>query len=146
MNLTFKKATEADIDYLLWLRKETMNEHLAKSGLQVSDEEHLKRLMYQFDAASIIFYNGEQIGLLKLLESEGYKEIVQIQIEPAWQGKGLGTRVIETVIREANQTNVFLKLSVLKENKAKRLYEKLGFTTVSEDEHSFYMEYHSSHN
>ena len=53
--LKYRKAQQTDIAYLLWLRKETMNEHLIYSGMDVDEDNHLRRILYQFDDAQIIF-------------------------------------------------------------------------------------------
>ena len=86
--LTYRKALETDINYLLWLRKVTMDEYLIISGAVLSETGQLLRINYLFDEAKIIILNKENIGLLKLDEKEHMVEIVQIQIDPKFQGKG----------------------------------------------------------
>lgn len=140
MKLTYRKALQADTEYLLWLRKETMNEHLTTAGFEVNKENHKKGLLYKFEDAYIILLDGRKIGLLKITEQKkDIVEIIQIQIQPDHQGQGIGQRVIKKLISEASITKSAVTLSVLKGNKAKRLYEKLGFKTVGENEHSFFM-------
>lgn len=139
MELIFKKALQSDINYLLWLRKETMVPHLQKAGFKVNDENHYKAINYKFDGAKIIFYGNERIGLLKTFIGEDFIEIIQFQIAPEHQGKGLGNMVISKLIAEAPDTTDYLILSVLKENNARKLYEKCGFTIVGENDHSFEM-------
>ena len=65
--------------------------------------------------------------------------LVQIQLLPAEQNSGYGTQVLRSVIEKANAAGMLLKLSVLKVNPAKHLYERLGFTVQSESEHSYRM-------
>ncbi len=137
--MTFKKAQPSDIDYLLWLRMETMEKHLLDSGVRLTEEGHLARVKYAFENAKIILLKGEKIGLLKLKESQGEMEILQIQIDPKYQGKGWGSKIIQTIIRKAEKEKKILNLSVLKKNKAKYLYEKLGFKVVDETHDSFIM-------
>jgi len=127
------------MEYLLWLRKATMNEHLFNAGLFLTDEEHLLRIHYLFDQSRIILLQDEHIGLLKVDEKENSVEIVQVQIDPAYQGKGIGQQVIQTVIENARSNNKQISLSVLKENKAKALYLRLGFSIVGEDDDSLVM-------
>ena len=59
--LIFRKAAEADIDYLLWLREVTMNQHIGNSGLPTTREKHLERIKYEFDKAKIILINEQLI-------------------------------------------------------------------------------------
>lgn len=127
------------MEYLLGLRKTTMNEHLLRAGLSISDEEHIKRILYQYEGAEIILLNAEPIGLLKLNRQPTSIEIIQIQIDPQYQGKGIGQEVIQFIIDQAREQQISVSLSVLKGNKAKRLYESLGFVTIEETEDSFVM-------
>jgi ribosomal protein S18 acetylase RimI-like enzyme len=48
---------------------------------------------------------------------------------PSLHGQGFGTQLIQSVITEARHAGASLKLDVLKTNPARRLYERLGFTT-----------------
>jgi len=138
-NITYRACEERDIEYLLWLRKETMNTHLENSGLSIDDENHIKRIRYRFENAKFIYLNEKKIGLLKILQEQEHIEIIQIQIEPDYQGKGLGEILIKKII-DTNSRKMPIRLNVLKENKARKLYEKLGFKIIEEDQHSFMME------
>lgn len=140
--LLYRKALETDIDYLLQLRRETMEEHLINSGIVSNDEDQLLRIHYLFDQAKIVMLNNQNVGLLKLDEKENRIEIVQIQIDPKFQKKGIGQQIIKEVIKNALANNKELVLSVLKVNPAKELYERLGFKTIEEDEFSFMMLFH----
>jgi ribosomal protein S18 acetylase RimI-like enzyme len=141
IELTFRKCLKTDIEYLLWLRRKTMNEHLMNSGLEISEENHLNRIMYQFDQAKIILLNDKKIGLLKIAEQQQNIEIIQIQIEPLHQGKGLGKNIIKSIIEKLSDKKLSVTLSVLRGNKAKKLYEAIGFKVIAENNESFIMKY-----
>jgi ribosomal protein S18 acetylase RimI-like enzyme len=57
---------------------------------------------------------------------------MQIQLMPSLQGKGIGTRLLQSLVQEAREAGAGLKLSVLKANPARRLYERMGFVVVEE--------------
>lgn len=137
--LTYTKASEEDTEYLLWLRKETMTEHLNNAGMEVNEENLLGRIKHHFEQAKIILLNNQKIGLLKLVENETEIEIHQIQIEPKHQNKGIGKEIIQTVIQNASKNDIPVKLSVLKANKAQNLYKNLGFEIYDENEYSYFM-------
>lgn len=139
--LTYQKATENDINYLLDLRTKTMVPHYAESNLPTDRETTLQRILYQFDKAYIIFMDNTPIGLLKIDKTDTKIDILQLQIDPAQQGKGLGRMILTDILEEASKTGKKATLSVLKTNKAQHLYSSLGFKTVSEDEHSYFMEF-----
>lgn len=137
--ITYIDATVPDIDYLLWLREATMGEHLINSGISLTPDEQMLRITHLFEQAKIIWFGTQKVGLLKLDEKEDSIEIVQVQIDPKFQGKGLGRQVVEEVVRRSLKQNKKLTLSVLKQNPAKELYLRLGFKITGEDSHSFEM-------
>jgi GNAT superfamily N-acetyltransferase len=59
-------------------------------------------------------------------------DLIQIQLTPSLQGQGFGAQLIQSIISQARQAGASLKLDVLKANPARRLYERLGFTTIAE--------------
>ncbi|WP_347219690.1 GNAT family N-acetyltransferase [Chryseobacterium sp.] len=138
---TYQKATENDIDYLLDLRTKTMVPHYAESNLPTDRETTLNRILDQFDKANIIFLDNQPIGLLKIDKKDTHIDILQLQIDPSQQGKGLGRMILKDILEEASATGKTASLSVLKTNKAQHLYTSLGFKTVSENEYSYFMEF-----
>jgi ribosomal protein S18 acetylase RimI-like enzyme len=139
MKFTYLKATEENIEFLLWLRKQTMTEHLLHAGKEVNEENLLDRINYYFEHAKIILLKDQKIGLLKLAENKTEIEILQIQIEPNHQNKGIGKEIIQSIIQKAFTKNIPVKLSVLKTNKAQNLYKTLGFEIYDENEYSYFM-------
>jgi ribosomal protein S18 acetylase RimI-like enzyme len=141
INVEFRKALESDKQFLLQLRNTTMNEHISNAGLEPNQQNHLERINYHFESAKIIEYMKHPIGLLKVVKEGSVWELVQIQIESNFQGKGLGRDIIQSVIAEAKENGVKVKLSVFKTNPALRLYASLGFNTYLETENTFEMQY-----
>lgn len=137
----YRKASENDIDFLLDLRTKTMNEHYANSSLPTDRASTLQRVLYQFEKANIILFKNEPVGLLKIDKSKNPIEVLQLQIDPGQQGKGLGKTILQSILEEASSAGKKVSLSVLKSNKAQHLYSSLGFKAVGEDEHSYFMEF-----
>lgn len=140
-NIEYRKASENDTDFLLDLRMKTMNEHYASSNLATDRESTLQRVLYEFEKANIVLLNNEPIGLLKINRSTDNIEVLQLQIDPEQQGKGLGKEILKNIIKEAVLADKNVSLSVLKTNKAQHLYSSLGFKVIGEDEHSYFMEF-----
>lgn len=139
MKLDFVKAKDGDKKFLLHLRKSTMTEHLEKAGLFLSDEDHMKRVLFNFENSYIITSENQALGLLKYVENENEIAILQLQILPEYQGKGIGKQVIEFLTRKGENVAKNLSLKVLKPNPAKRLYERNDFKVTGEDDYEFYM-------
>lgn len=139
--ITYQKATENDIDYLLDLRTKTMVPHYAESNLPTDRQTTLQRILYQFEKAHIIFLDNQPVGLLKIDKKDTNIDILQLQIDPSQQGKGLGRMILSDILKEASAKGKTASLSVLKTNKAQHLYSSLGFKIVGEDKHSYFMEF-----
>lgn len=139
MDIQKRPATEADIPFLLSLRRETMNSHLVASGASISDECHLDRLKHQFDCAEVLIAGNQSVGLVKIKRLPGIWTIVQIQLTRELRGKGVGSSLLEAIIGDASVAGADVKLGVLKANPARHLYERLGFRIVGQDDHEYFM-------
>jgi ribosomal protein S18 acetylase RimI-like enzyme len=89
---------------------------------------------------SIIHIGDQRIGWMTLIRDPERIEIDAIYIEPNTQRRGFGTRLMQDLILESEQTGKPLTLSTAKINPARRLYERLAFTVVNESEVKVYME------
>ncbi|MFC5048629.1 GNAT family N-acetyltransferase [Aquimarina hainanensis] len=140
MEISYRKATEADIDFLLNLRKETMVPHLENQHLFLSEEQHLNRIRFHFEVAYIILFKTGPIGLVKYCETKKEIQLLQLQITPDLQGKGIGRKVLSFLKQQSAQKKKQIKLTVLKSNPAQALYQRFGFRITGEDANEFHME------
>ena len=136
---SFRAAVVADLPFLIALRKTTMTEVCAKHGQVLSEDEHRQRVEFRLDSAAIIEVDSQPVGLVKLTQDGTTWTIEQFQILPEHQGRGLGTLVLQAVIADARASGALLRLSVLKQNAAARLYARLGFRTLAESANTYKM-------
>jgi len=141
MKIELVKALKIDMDFLFQLRKSTMVPHLEKAGLFLSDEEQLSRVLFHLDNAFIVMFSGKKVGLLKYIVLEKTIEILQIQILPVYQGKGIASFLIEDLKSKSKMLEKELFLKVLKENPARFLYKRVGFQVIDEDPYEFHMKF-----
>ncbi|MBK1897801.1 GNAT family N-acetyltransferase [Chryseobacterium paridis] len=139
--LQYRQAQENDIDFLLDLRIRTMTEHYINSNLPITEESALQRVLYQFEKAHIIIVGDQPIGLLKIDRTDENIDVLQLQINPDQQGRGIGKSILEDIIHEAKAAQKTVSLSVLKVNRAQKLYTTLGFKIIDEDQNSFMMKF-----
>lgn len=116
-----------------------MSAYLIASGIEPSDDALKSRVMARFECAEIIISNGTAAGLLKVARDGKEWTLIQIQLIPSLQGKGIGSTLIREIIDESRQAGANLNLSVLKTNPALGLYKRLGFLIVKEGEHAYEM-------
>lgn len=143
MMYTLRQAKDADLDFLLNLRRITMDRYLSNQGVDISDKEHLFRIKYNFEDAYIIQIDNKDVGLFKasFLPEKSQWYIFQIQILPSYQGLGIGRELITGLCEQAKLDAVSVGLSVLKCNPAKKLYDSLGFNVVDTNSAEYEMVY-----
>lgn len=147
MQIKLVKAEEADKPYLLELRKLTMSEHLESSNVFLSDVEHQFRMEHNFVHAHLIIIpaqNNAIAGGTQYIVHKNSIELLQLQIHPEFQNLGLGSTVIKHLISLSEKQNKTMQLKVLKTNRAKHLYERLGFIQTGEDELEYFMQYQNN--
>jgi ribosomal protein S18 acetylase RimI-like enzyme len=134
MEYHLRPATPWDKDFLFTLHRETMRDVIEKTwgwneGWQRLDFD--KRFVQC--EVTIVEAMGHDAGGLWLETSPTLLYIANIQVRSHLQGRGIGTAVLEGLITRAAAQPVPVELSVLQANpRARRLYERLGFTVISE--------------
>lgn len=108
---------------------------LLESLLEIQYNAQQKSYEQQFPDAEtfIVFFEKNRVGKLTLDKSTNY-HVVDISIHNDYQNKGIGTQVLNKIIIEAKTYNKAVTLSVTKDNPAHKLYKKLGFIAVKEDD------------
>lgn len=137
--VTLRPACEDDVPFLLALREQTMAGHFRASGAEPSREQHLERVRARFECAQIIEREGRPAGLFKAARDGLDWQLIQIQLAPELQGRGVGERLIRALMADARRAGASLSLHVLFGNPARRLYERLGFRIVGQAPPEFLM-------
>jgi len=98
-----------------------------------------------FDAneAQIIMAGQDAVGWLHLRQGAGVLELWQIHLRPDAQGCGIGSKLIAGICEGARASGQAVALAVLKHNRARRLYERLGFEVYGSDAHELFMRWYS---
>ena len=68
-------------------------------------------------------------------------QLEQIYIEPKFQLQGIGTILLNDLIKRASSESKPIRLRVLKPNSARKFYEKLGFRIVEENDERYFLQY-----
>ena len=145
LEVELRQATVADTQFLWDVFRVSMKDYIARGEWNEQREE--SEFRYQLDLASsrIIRANNLEVGFIMASTMDGALWIHTICIVPEHQNRGIGTKVIRSVIAEAETQKMPLYLSVLKVNRARQLYERLGFRVIEETKHHFRMKFHGSY-
>ena len=139
--ISFAAAGEADFERLLALRIEVMRPHLERLG-RFHPERARARFREAFDPAHmrLILVDGVFAGCVSLASASDHLILGQFYLSPPHQGRGLGGAVLALLLAEADGAGLPVRLSVLKESPAARLYERHGFRKTGEDDWDVYYE------
>lgn len=131
-NVTLRQSQQEDLLFLYevsTLALQSLIEALC------STQETLEEFKETFvpEKVQVIQYGGEDVGRLRVVRSEEVIDICGIQILPAFQRKGIGTKIFEGLIREAEKLRIPLMLEVHEVNaSARSFYAKFGFIQIDE--------------
>lgn len=83
----------------------------------------------QFPGAqlSIVNHDGEPAGTLHVERTSEAIRLVDIALLPSFRGAGIGAFLIKELQAEALKAGIPVRLQVALGNRARRLYERLGF-------------------
>jgi RimJ/RimL family protein N-acetyltransferase len=89
---------------------------------------------------SVVTAYGVDVGRLRVVRTDDLVELAGLQLLPAHQGRGIGTRIIRDLMTEAASTGRAFGLSVETNNpRARALYERLGLVVTAEDGDEYVM-------
>jgi ribosomal protein S18 acetylase RimI-like enzyme len=142
--LRLRPATADDDAFLLNLFASTRSDELAvlnwdknQADAFIAMQFNAKRRQYtlSFPHAddSIILWDDAPIG--RMLFDRGGREFtfIDFALLPTHRGVGIGTRLIQYLFREAEAAGKPVRLHVWHSNRAKKLYQRMGFTTSDEE-------------
>ena len=77
---------------------------------------------------------------MRVDEHPTHMHLDQLFLLPEYQGRGIGSKLVEDVLRVARIKNLPVKLWVLQVNPARRFYEHMGFQVVEQTAASLYLQ------
>jgi len=133
------KATEQDKAYFRELNRQAYHSLVIRQfgdwdeSLQNSNFE----LKWREQDFHKVYIDNVLIGAIWVQEFEDHHLLREIQLMPECRNKGFGTCLIEAEILRAKRANKELRLKVLTQNPAFKLYKRLGFA-ITESKREFY--------
>ncbi|HEX8832888.1 MAG TPA: GNAT family N-acetyltransferase [Abditibacteriaceae bacterium] len=151
-DIALRRAEAGDDAFLFGLYAGTRAEEIAAWGWDELQQTAFLQMQfgaqqrgYQAqhpNAQSLIILLGEQpVGRTLLARSEDEIRLIEIAILPQFRGAGIGTEYLRRLLGEAREAQSVVSLSVMKDNPAQKLYNRLGFVQIGENELYFSMEW-----
>lgn len=147
-----KPVTSEDEPFLLHLYSTTRADEIALWGWDEATERAFLAMQWRAMQQSyinrypeldqrIIYTDQGQAGRCLTSVSATHMTVVDLSLLPEYRNKGIGTDLITQLQHESDRLAVPLRLSVLRTNPARRLYERLGFLSVGESELYAFLEW-----
>lgn len=135
-------AEPSDAHRLAELRAEALFESLNQLG-RYSEQGVRERFHRSFDPVftRIIEKEGEFAGCIALKPAEDGYLLEHFYLRQETRGGGVGAKVLSRVLEEVASADptACIRLNVLQGSAARRLYERFGFETETEDEIDVFM-------
>ncbi len=140
---SLRQATDADYDFLYRLHVITLREYIESLwGWEESWQQEYFARKFEPHKRKIIQIDGQDAGVVVIEQREQELYLGLLELLPAYQRRGVGTTIISQLIDRVGKQDQALSLHVLKSNHpARRLYERLGFVVVEDEEYRFKMTY-----
>lgn len=140
MRYTTRQASDADYEFLYRLHVAAMRYLVAQVwGWDDARQEQFFADHFNPGPSRIIVVDGIDAGVIAVEWREDTAFVENIEILPEYQGGGVGGALLRDVIAAATVRGLPVTLQVLKINRARRLYERLGFTITGETTTHFLM-------
>lgn len=140
--ITLRPASEQDQDFLLALYAGTRTdlEALPDAGLraqlvQLQFQAQQQHYRAQFPQAefSIVLAGTRPVGRIVVDRGVAGLRLVDISLLPAERGQGIGQRLLSALMEQAQLDALPVCLNVLTDNRARHLYQRLGFVPGAVD-------------
>ena len=128
IDFEFRRVTSADISYCWPIYREAMAP-LVTGWNETAERTLIERALGE-EGASILVVDKSDAGWLHVSETRFDIHLGHLYLEPDRRGQGLGTRFLQWMIDRARRKAKTFTLDVAANNRARALYERLGFVAT----------------
>ncbi|MBR0491917.1 MAG: GNAT family N-acetyltransferase [Clostridia bacterium] len=139
---TLRKYNNEDYEFIYETKKNAYKEYVEHCWGKWDDLDQRNRFKESmektFDRTYIIMVDNKRIGFYQgQAVNEEIYYIENICIIPEYQGKGIGTEILKSILEKYSDKNI--EIQYFKQNPVGNLYEKLGFVQNGETEFHYQM-------
>lgn len=141
-NYILRQYQNTDYEFVYEVKKNAYKKYVEQCWGNWNDAEQRDRFKEFINKSSdriyIIMINNKRIGFYQgqIVNDKTYY-IENICIIPEYQGKGIGTDLIKTILEKHSDKNI--EIQYFKQNPVGNLYKRLGFVNNGETEFHYQM-------
>lgn len=143
--ITLRTAQPEDLEFLFELLKASLGPYVEQTYGPWQEDVQRARFFEstQPETHEVVECEGRRIGCLKVERRPNEIVLQRVFLLPAFQNRGIGTRLVRELLSEARSSGMPIRLRVFKVNPAQELYRRLGFAVTGETETHVLMEHTS---
>lgn len=143
--VTRRPVQDDDLPFLLAVYGSTRADEMAQ--LPWSDDQKSAFLKSQLEAQhtyyaqvfpsaerEVLLVDGDPAGRFYVDRGLNEIHVIDIALLPPYRNRGIGSRLLGEILAEGERTGVKVTIYVEKNNPAKRLYQRLGFEVIDQDD------------
>jgi GNAT superfamily N-acetyltransferase len=137
--VTYEPAAVHDLDELVALRVEAMRDSLERLG-RFDPARARERFASGFEPASTrhVLLEGRRVGFVVVKNHPEGLLLDHLYLRPVAQGRGVGARVLQDVLRDADCRGLAVLVGALRGSPANAFYMRHGFQCVGEGDWDVY--------
>ena len=136
-------TTDADRPWLDELRRAVYHDLFLATWGGWDEDRHARHFQASWARGGIdaVEHEGVRVGMVQLSEQDDVIEVHEIQIHPSFQGRGLGSSLLNDILARARAEQKDVRLATgLQNTRAASLYRRLGFVEVKTTDTHIHME------
>jgi len=140
--IALREVTTDDTEFLVGVYASARAEELARVAWDDATKDAFIRMQFAAQDSfwraqkpgaqfAVVTVDGEPAGRLYVDRLPAEIRIVDIALLPSHRDRGIGTRLLAGVLEEGRRAQLPVTIHVEQFNRARALYERLGFTQIS---------------
>lgn len=94
-------------------------------------------------ASEIILWDNKLCGYWSVESTRAEIHLHQLLILPEYQGRGIGSYLLKSLIDRSLDDNILIRLQVFRESEARKLYIRMGFVQIDQSDDHIIMQLYS---
>lgn len=144
MDYKIRSATPEDCNLIYALHSQSVRPYVEKiwgwdEGYQQKDFD---RDFSHIEHFKVIEMDGRLVGFVQCCLEHSCYHVVEMHLRPEYRGKGIGSDILKALQESCMVQGRKIQIGYFKENdKAKNLYQKLGFVQTEETDTHYILEW-----